>query len=45
MIYYSLKSKWDHPFKLMKVVKENTYHLEDMFLLRTSHIPITQITS
>jgi hypothetical protein len=40
-IYYSLESKWDYPFKLIKAVKKNTYHLQDMFLLKTSPIPIT----
>jgi hypothetical protein len=43
-IYYSIESKWDHPFNLIKAVKENTYHLQDMFFLRTSLILITQIT-
>ena len=43
-IYYSLESKWNHPFKVIRAVKANTYHLQDIFLIRTSLIPTTQVT-
>jgi len=27
---YTLKSKWDDSFKVIRIIKTNTYHLQDM---------------
>jgi hypothetical protein len=34
VIYYSPYSKWDYLFKVNKEIKTNTYHLQDIFLLK-----------